>query len=67
MNEISAFTFVTIEEIAQALNISRNTAYRLVRTNEIRSLKIGSHYRVPLTAVDEYIARKTGLPIPEQH
>ena len=66
MNELSAFTFVTAEEVAQALNISRNTAYRLIRTNEIRSLRIGTHYRVPITAIDEYISRKTGLPIPQQ-
>ena len=47
----------TVEEAAQALKISRWKVFDLIRTNALRSVKIGGLRRIPRTAIDEYINR----------
>lgn len=64
MNELTSFNLISIDELAAGLNISRNKAYSLLKQNEIKSFKIGNHYKIPHTAIDEYIARMSGLKIP---
>lgn len=46
---------VTVEELAKMLNIGRNTAYELVRSEEVASLKIGRQIRISKQAVLDYI------------
>jgi excisionase family DNA binding protein len=47
----------TVEEAAQALKISRWKIFDLIRTNQLRSVKIGGLRRIPSTAIEEYITR----------
>ena len=47
---------ITVEELQKILGIGKNTAYRLVRQNKIKSIRIGKLWKIPKTAVDEYIA-----------
>ena len=47
----------TVEEAARLLKISRWKILDLIRTNELRSVKIGGLRRVPASAIEEYIAR----------
>jgi excisionase family DNA binding protein len=47
----------TVEEAAQLLNISRWKVFELIRTNELRSVKIGGLRRIPAKALDEYVER----------
>jgi excisionase family DNA binding protein len=47
----------TVEEAAQLLNISRWKVFELIRTNELRSVKIGGLRRIPAKAIDEYVDR----------
>lgn len=49
---------LTVEQLAQALNIGRTMAYRLVRTGQVRSLRFGTAIRVPKTALLAAVARK---------
>ena len=65
MSEISNYDLITVDELALALNISKNSAYALLKAGEIKCFKIGKHYKIPANAVDEYINRKTTLPIPQ--
>lgn len=44
-----------VEELAVILSIGRNSAYELVRSGKIRSVKVGRTYRIPKAAVDEYL------------
>lgn len=46
---------VSITELQSMLRISRNTAYELVRSGKIRSVKIGRTYRIPRSAVEDYL------------
>lgn len=45
----------TVEDLARILAISKNTAYELVRSRKIRSVKIGRTYRIPKAALEEYL------------
>ena len=44
-----------VKELMPILGIGRNTAYELVRSRQIRSIKIGRQIRVPRDAVAEYL------------
>ena len=46
-----------VEELMPILGIGRNTAYELVRSGQIRSIKIGRQIRVPRDAVVEFLGR----------
>lgn len=48
---------LTVEEVSRLLCIGRNTAYELVRSGQIRSVKVGRIYRIPRAAVDEYLGK----------
>ena len=45
-----------VEDLMPILDIGRNTAYELVRSGEIRSIKVGRQLRIPRDAVEEFLA-----------
>ena len=51
-----------VEDLAQMLSIGRNTAYALVRSGEIRSIRIGKCYRIPREAIEEYLSIHHSTP-----
>jgi excisionase family DNA binding protein len=44
-----------VDELMPILGIGRNTAYELVRSGQIRSIRIGRKIRVPRDAVAEFL------------
>ncbi len=48
-----------VENLIPILSIGRNTAYELVRSGQIRSIRIGSTYRIPKDAVVEFIQKSS--------
>lgn len=46
-----------VEDLMPILDIGRNTAYELVRSGQIRSIKIGRKIRIPRDAVADYLAQ----------
>ena len=46
-----------VEDLMPILGIGRNTAYELVCSGQIRSIKIGRQIRVPRDAVVEFLGR----------
>ena len=44
-----------VEELMPILRIGRNTAYELVRSGQIKSIKIGRQLRVPKQAIMGYL------------
>lgn len=48
---------VGVEDAATALGVRRTTAWELVRSGDLRSVKIGARRLVPVVALEEYIAR----------
>lgn len=46
-----------VEELIPILRIGRNTAYELVRSGQIRSVRIGRTYRIPREALEDYLRK----------
>lgn len=44
-----------VKDLQVLLSISHNTAYELVRSGKIRSIRIGRTYKIPLDAFQEYL------------
>ena len=48
---------ISVTELAQALGISRSMAYQLVNDGTVRAFRLGRRIVVPVTAVEELVAR----------
>ena len=60
-NHLGGEVLISVEEAARRLNISRSTLYLLVLRGELQSIKIGASRRVPVAALDEFVARQREL------
>lgn len=47
-----------VEDLVPILGIGRNTAYELVRSGQIFSVKIGRQLRIPKQALIDYLSGK---------
>lgn len=50
-----------VEDLTAILDIGRNTAYELVRSGRIRSVRVGRQIRIPKEAVQEFFQRQRDL------
>lgn len=46
---------VSVPELAAILRISRNTAYAMVRSGQIPSIRTGTQIRISKNAIKEYL------------
>jgi excisionase family DNA binding protein len=53
-----------VEEVARQLGIGRTKVFELIRSGELRSVKLGGARRVSATAVQAYIAKLEGSDEP---
>ena len=44
-----------VEELMPILGVGRNTAYELVRSSQIRSIRVGRQLRVPKDAILDFL------------
>jgi excisionase family DNA binding protein len=47
---------LTVEELAKALRISTNLAYRQVRAGKIYSIKCGDRYLIPMKTLEQLLS-----------
>ena len=47
-----------VEELMPIFGVGRNTAYELVRSGQIRSIRVGRQLRVPKDAVQDFLNRQ---------
>ena len=47
-----------VEDLMPIIGIGRNTAYELVRSGKIRSIRIGRQLRIPRDAIQDYLAQR---------
>lgn len=52
-------SLLTIEDIQRILKISKNTAYKLVKTNGFPSITIGKSIRIPEEEFEKWIKKYT--------
>ena len=55
---------LTVEEAAERLGIGRSNMYRLLATGQVRSIRIGRLRRIPVEALDHYVASRYEEPFP---
>ena len=48
---------LTIKDLQKALRVGRSKAYELIRSGEIRSIKIRNAIRIPKVSIVDYIRR----------
>lgn len=46
-----------VEDLMSLLGIGRNTAYELIRSGQIRSVRIGRQIRIPREALLEFLRK----------
>lgn len=46
-----------VKDLPKILSVSHNTAYNLVRSGEIRSIRVGRNYLIPRDAVADYLLK----------
>jgi len=49
---------LSVDEAATALSIGRTFVYQLLMRGEIVSIKIGRRRRIPVSALQEFVARR---------
>ena len=49
---------ITVEEAARRLGIGRSLAWRLVRSGELPSVRLGRLVRIPERALEEWLSRQ---------
>jgi excisionase family DNA binding protein len=50
----------TVEQVAEMLHIGRDKVYELIRTGQLRSIKIGKSRRITEEQLTEFIASLEG-------
>lgn len=45
---------LSVSDIQQALGIGRNTAYKLLKEKQIKSIRIGNKYKIPKSCLIAY-------------
>lgn len=48
--------YYTAREVAKALHVSVMTIYRLINDGRLKAVRIGETYRIPASAVEDYLA-----------
>lgn len=47
--------FMTVAEVADVMRVSKMTVYRLVHSGELPAVQFGRSYRVPESAVEQFL------------
>ena len=62
VNEVS--DLMTVDDLCEKLQVSRNTVYQLLESGEIEGFKVGRNWRIPNNSISSYILnqiRKRGV------
>lgn len=54
---LSDIKFLTVAEVASTMRVSKMTVYRLVHAGDLPAVRVGRSFRVPETAVDDYLRK----------
>lgn len=52
---LSEVKFLTVEEVALIMRVSKMTVYRLIHTGELEAIRVGRSFRVPEHSVNQYL------------
>lgn len=52
---------ISLDDLCEMLTIGKNTAYTLLKTNQIKAFKIGRIWKIPRESVSNYVMKNSGL------
>jgi len=55
---------LTVDEACEALKIGKNALYDLLNSGTLKAMRNGRVWRIPKTAVQEYIVKAAGIRTP---
>lgn len=47
--------YMTVEEVARLLRVSRRTVYLLIRSKKLHTVKVGNRFRITNEDIEEYL------------
>ena len=53
--QLADVRFATVAEVALLMRVSKMTVYRLVHSGELPAVRVGRSFRVPESAVHDYL------------
>jgi excisionase family DNA binding protein len=62
MDEQEQRHFLTVDELADFLRVSRTTAYDLVTRGAVPRVRVGGQWRIPRTELEQHIAESMSKP-----
>lgn len=57
--------YLTVEEVAELMRVSKMTVYRLLHSGELPGIRVGRSFRVPREALDTFLRSSATVPQPE--
>ena len=48
---------LSVEDLCEILSIGKNTAYRLLKSGEIKAIRIGKVYKIPKECLINYLKK----------
>ena len=60
--ETGRVRYLTVEEVATVMRVSKMTVYRLLHSGELPGVRVGRSFRVPQDALDAYLRSSSTVP-----
>ncbi len=57
--------YLTVEEVADVMRVSKMTVYRLLHSGELPGVRVGRSFRVPEDALEAYLRSSATVPRPQ--
>lgn len=55
---------LSVAQVAERLQVSKERVYQLVHSNQLRNVRVGSRFRIPPDAVEEWVLQESAR-VPE--
>ena len=63
--ETGRVRYLTVEEVAAQMRVSKMTVYRLLHSGDLPGVRVGRSFRVPQDALDAYL--RSASTVPAEH
>lgn len=53
------YRLLTVREVADAMRVSTMTVYRLIRSDALPAIRVGTHFRIRNSDLEEYLVSQS--------
>ena len=57
-------SLMTVREVAETMRVSTMTVYRLIKSGDLRALRVGAHFRIRRVDLDAFLEAHTTEAFP---